>query len=95
MVYVRQEAPAWFKAATVILLIWGLVGCYACAQQFRLGPEAMGTPSAYDRALYARLPYGTTRSMRLRSAPGCSARSRWRRDRSSRDRCTPFRSSPS
>lgn len=56
MGYVRQEAPLWFKVVVVVLLIWGLVGCYACAQQFRLGPEAMGPASAYDHALYARLP---------------------------------------
>ncbi|WP_242096246.1 hypothetical protein [Sphingomonas sp. CROZ-RG-20F-R02-07] len=56
MGYVRQEAPFWFKVTVVALLIWALAGCYACAQQWRLGAEALGTPSGYDRALFARLP---------------------------------------
>jgi len=51
-----MPAPAWFRLVGVALLLWGLAGCYACVQQFRLGAEAMGPASAYDRALYAALP---------------------------------------
>ena len=50
------RSPAWFKVVAVILLLWGLLGCFACLQQLRLGAEAMGPASDYDRALYASLP---------------------------------------
>ncbi len=53
---VRERAPAWFRIVAVILLLWGLLGCYSCLQQLRLGADAMGQASAYDRALYAALP---------------------------------------
>jgi hypothetical protein len=48
--------PIWFRAAAVALLLWGVMGCYACFQQFRLGAEAIGPATDYDRALYAALP---------------------------------------
>jgi hypothetical protein len=51
-----RPAPLWFRVAAVILLLWGFAGCYACFQQFRLGAEAMGPATDYDRALYAALP---------------------------------------
>ncbi len=53
---VRTRAPAWFRVVAIVLLLWGLLGCYSCLQQLRLGAEAMGPASAYDRALYASLP---------------------------------------
>jgi hypothetical protein len=52
----RWRAPAWFYVVAILLLLWGAAGCFACYQQFRLGAEAMGPASAYDRALYAALP---------------------------------------
>ncbi|WP_174285795.1 hypothetical protein [Sphingomonas bacterium] len=52
----RTRAPSWFIIVALILLLWGLLGCYSCLQQLRLGAEAMGPASAYDRALYAALP---------------------------------------
>jgi hypothetical protein len=51
-----DRAPAWFRVVAVVLVLWGVAGCYACFQQFRLGAEAMGPASDYDRALYAALP---------------------------------------
>ena len=51
-----RQVPLWFRITAVILLLWGAAGCYACLQQFRLGADAMGPASAYDRALYAALP---------------------------------------
>lgn len=48
--------PAWFRVTAVVLLLWALAGSYACVQQFRLGAEAMGPASDYDRALYGSLP---------------------------------------
>lgn len=54
--YLRQRPPAWFWVVAVVLLLWGAMGCYACIQQFRLGAEAMGPATDYDRALFASLP---------------------------------------
>jgi len=51
-----KRPPAWFHVVTLVLLLWALAGCYACVQQFRLGAEAMGPASDYDRALHASLP---------------------------------------
>lgn len=50
------KPPAWFWVVAVILLLWNLVGAYACIQQFRLGAEAMGPATDYDRRLYASMP---------------------------------------
>ncbi|WP_298812079.1 hypothetical protein [uncultured Sphingomonas sp.] len=50
------RSPTWFRVVSVVLLLWALAGCYACVQQFRLGADAMGPASDYDRALYALLP---------------------------------------
>ena len=50
------EVPIWFWPVAVALLIWNLIGCYFCLQQFRFGAEAMKPTTDYDRALYARLP---------------------------------------
>lgn len=56
MVAARTTVPAWFRLLVVLLLVWELVGCFACVQQFRMGAAAMGPASDYDRALYAALP---------------------------------------
>ncbi len=54
----RLAPPAWFWIVSVLLLLWGAIGCFACIQQFRLGAEAWGDPANadYNRALYASLP---------------------------------------
>jgi hypothetical protein len=46
----------WFWLVSAVLLIWNLIGCHFCIQQFRLGAEAMKPTTDYDRELYARLP---------------------------------------
>lgn len=51
-----RRSPTWFNVVSVVLLLWALAGCYACVQQFRLGADAVGPASDYDRALYASLP---------------------------------------
>lgn len=56
MSVLRQAVPAWFRVVALLLLVWGLIGCYVCLQQFRLGADAMGDATAYDRALFASLP---------------------------------------
>jgi hypothetical protein len=49
--------PRWFRIVAVLLVLWGAMGVWACLQQVRLGADAMGPASAYDRRLYASLPF--------------------------------------
>ena len=56
MSYFRHRQPMWFRLVAVVLVVWGAMGVYACYEQIRLGADAMGPASAYDRALYAALP---------------------------------------
>jgi hypothetical protein len=39
-----------------VRVLWEGFGLYLFVQQMRLGPDAMGPASAYQRALYASLP---------------------------------------
>jgi hypothetical protein len=50
------KPPFWFWIAATLFALWGLMGVGACIQQLRLGAEAMGPATEYDRALYASLP---------------------------------------
>lgn len=67
---VARAMPTWFKAVAVVLILWNLVGAYACIQQFRLGAEAMGPASTYDRELYASLPPWYNRMFALAEIAG-------------------------
>ncbi|PAX08246.1 hypothetical protein [Sphingomonas lenta] len=77
-----RRAPAWFRVVAALLLVWGVAGCYACFQQFRLGADAMGPATDYDRTLYASLPiwydplYAVATSAGLLGALALLARSR-------------------
>lgn len=51
-----RTMPTWFRVVAMVLVLWGLMGAYACIQQFRLGAEAMGPATDYDRQLYASMP---------------------------------------
>jgi hypothetical protein len=48
--------PVWFRIATVLLVLWELMGCYACVEQFRLGAAAMGPVDDWSLKYYAALP---------------------------------------
>lgn len=52
----QRKPPLWFWIAAALLLVWELIGCYFCVQQFRLGADAMPDATNYDRILYASLP---------------------------------------
>ncbi|USU08664.1 hypothetical protein NF700_16615 [Sphingomonadaceae bacterium OTU29MARTA1] len=52
----HKPIPGWFRVIAVTLTIWGVVGVFACVQQFRLGAEAMGPADDYYRRLYATFP---------------------------------------
>ena len=50
------KTPLWFRTLAVPLILWGAMGVFAWVQHVRLGAEAMGPATAYDRGLYASLP---------------------------------------
>lgn len=52
----RVKPPAWFWIATTLLLLWELMGCYACYMQIKLGAAAMGTADQWSLDYYAALP---------------------------------------
>lgn len=54
--YLRQRAPRWFGVLAWLLILWAVIGVFALAQQVRLGADAYGPATAYDRALYASMP---------------------------------------
>ena len=56
MLNARAKPPLGFWVVAVLLTLWGAAGCYACIQQVRLGAEAMGSPTPYQRELFASLP---------------------------------------
>lgn len=51
-----RTRPRWLTIVALVLIAWGLMGVFACIQQIRLGAEAMGPATNYDRALFASLP---------------------------------------
>ncbi|MBJ6122809.1 hypothetical protein [Sphingomonas mollis] len=52
----RRRVPRWFGSVAILLMLWGAMGIVSCIQQVRLGADAMGTSTAYDRMFYAALP---------------------------------------
>lgn len=55
MFFVRQ-GPLWFRVVTGALVLWGLVWCFGCFQQLRLGPEANGLGLIIDAVPHPALP---------------------------------------
>ncbi|UVO49788.1 hypothetical protein M0208_04375 [Sphingomonas sp. SUN019] len=53
----RRPAPPWFRIVAIILILWGLIGCWFWYTQFRYGAESWGPDiTDWDRAFYAALP---------------------------------------
>ena len=50
------KPPMWFWIVTILLVLWELMGCYACIVQFRLGAAAMGPVDDWSIKYYAALP---------------------------------------
>ena len=65
-----RAMPGWFKVAAVVLILWNLIGAYACLQQFRLGADAYGPATAYDRAIFAAMPAWYNWNFALAEAAG-------------------------
>ena len=52
----ETKPPSWYYVMATLLTLWDAIGCYFCIMQFKLGADAMGNATNYDRALYATLP---------------------------------------
>lgn len=51
-----QKPPAWLYIVGVILLLWGLAGCWAFYMHVTLGAAANPQATDWDRAYFAALP---------------------------------------
>lgn len=52
----HTKPPLWFRIVTVLLTLWGVMGCFACVSQIRLGAAAMGPVDDWSLKYYAALP---------------------------------------
>ena len=50
------KAPTWLRIVAVVLILWELMGCYACYTQIRYGAAAMGPVDDWSLNYYAALP---------------------------------------
>ncbi|MBX3595485.1 hypothetical protein [Sphingomonas sp.] len=75
--------PLWFKAVTILLLLWALAGCASLYLHFAFGAEMDPNATDYDRRLYADLPtwfhavYVAAVAAGLLGAVGLLLRRRW------------------
>ena len=51
-----MKPPIWFWILAILLTLWGVMGCYACVMQIKLGPAAMGPIDDWSLKYYAALP---------------------------------------
>lgn len=51
-----QKPPAWFYIVGVILLLWGIMGCWAFYQHVTKGAAMIPDATDWDRAYFAALP---------------------------------------
>jgi hypothetical protein len=51
------KTPFWFWGVTVLLLLWEVMGCFACVMQIALGAAAMGPVDDWSLRYYAALPF--------------------------------------
>ncbi|WP_343519937.1 hypothetical protein [Sphingomonas sp.] len=51
-----QKPPVWLYIAGIVLLLWGLAGCWAFYMHVTLGAAANPQATDWDRAYYAALP---------------------------------------
>lgn len=52
----KTTPPTWFWIVSVVLVLWELMGCFACVQQIKLGAAAMGPVDDWSLKYYAALP---------------------------------------
>lgn len=69
-----NASPTWFKAVSVLALLWNLLGCLAFAADLRLTPEDLSKLPEAQQALYAARPVwalAATAAAVLGGALGC------------------------
>jgi hypothetical protein len=54
--YIRQRPPAWFVVVAILLVLWGLAGCYSFYLHVLYGVAMVPNGGAWERAYDARLP---------------------------------------
>lgn len=52
----KVKPPAWFWIIAVVLIVWEVMGCFACMMQIRLGAAAMGPVDDWSLKYYDALP---------------------------------------
>lgn len=52
----KINPPVWFWIVTILLVLWEVMGCFACVTQIRLGAAGMGPVDAWSLKYYAALP---------------------------------------
>ena len=52
----QQKPPAWFRILSVVLVLWGLIGCVALYVHIAYGPAIDPNATDWDRAYYAAMP---------------------------------------
>lgn len=50
------KPPAWFRVVSVVLLLWGLMGCFAIYMHVAVGPKIDPQATQWDHDYYAALP---------------------------------------
>ena len=50
------KPPVWYWIAALLLVVWEVMGCFACITQIRMGAAAMGPVDAWSLKYYAALP---------------------------------------
>lgn len=50
------KPPVWFWVVSVILLLWGLAGCFSLYLHIAVGPKMDPNPTQWDLDYYAALP---------------------------------------
>ena len=50
------KVPAWLRLAAILLVLWELMGCYACYAQIKYGAAAMDPVDDWSLSYYAALP---------------------------------------
>ncbi len=52
----HTKPPLWYWIVAILLTLWGVMGCFACVTQIRLGAAAMGPVDDWSLKYYAALP---------------------------------------
>ena len=52
----QAKPPIWFWIVAILLVLWEVMGCFACVSQIRLGAAAMGPVDDWSAKYYAALP---------------------------------------